>query len=43
MPNGAAIKYEIDDYVHKLLQRNGYDYVQTPVLGTQQLYETSGH
>jgi threonyl-tRNA synthetase len=43
LPNGAAIKYEIDDFVHKLLVRNGYQYVQTPVLGKKELYETSGH
>jgi threonyl-tRNA synthetase len=43
LPNGAAIKYVIDDFVHKLLVRNGYQYVQTPVLGKKELYETSGH
>ncbi|MDR3249492.1 MAG: threonine--tRNA ligase [Mycoplasmataceae bacterium] len=43
LPNGAATKYVIDEYVHRLLVRNGYQYVQTPVLGKKELYETSGH
>ncbi|MDR2567869.1 MAG: threonine--tRNA ligase [Mycoplasmataceae bacterium] len=43
LPAGAAAKFEIDNYIHKLLLRHGYSYVQTPVLGRKELYETSGH
>jgi threonyl-tRNA synthetase len=43
LPKGAAIKYEIDAYIHNLLQRNGYMFVNSPVLGSKSLYETSGH
>lgn len=43
LPKGAAIKYEIDAYIHNLLQRNGYMFVNSPILGSKALYETSGH
>lgn len=43
LPKGTAIKYEIDAYIHNLLQRNGYMFVNSPVLGSKALYETSGH
>lgn len=43
LPKGANIKWEIDKYIHELLMRNRYMYVQTPVLGAKALYETSGH
>lgn len=43
LPNGTIIKYEIEKYIHDLLAFNGYKFVQTPILGSKQLYEISGH
>ncbi len=43
LENGTNIKFQIEDYCRKLLQRNEYKFVQTPVLGTTQLYKISGH
>lgn len=43
LPNGEAIKYEIESYVFKTLRFNNYHIVSTPVLGSKRLYETSGH
>lgn len=43
LPNGTTIKYEIEKYIHDLLAFNGYKFVQTPILGSKQLYEISGH
>lgn len=43
LENGTNIKFVIEDYCRKLLQENGYKFVQTPVLGTVDLYKISGH
>ena len=43
LENGTNIKFQIEDYCRKLLQRNEYKFVQTPVLGTTELYKISGH
>jgi threonyl-tRNA synthetase len=43
LPNGTIIKYQIENFIHDLLAFNGYQFVQTPVLGSKQLYVTSGH
>ncbi|MDR0740008.1 MAG: threonine--tRNA ligase [Mycoplasmataceae bacterium] len=43
LPKGTAIKYEIDAYIHNLLQRYNYKFVSSPLLGSKALYETSGH
>lgn len=43
LPNGATIMYEINCFIHELLVANDYLFVNSPVLGTKQLYETSGH
>lgn len=43
LANGTVIKYEIEKYIHDLLAFNGYKFVQTPILGSKQLYEISGH
>ncbi len=43
LENGTNIKFQIEDYCRKLLQRNEYKFVQTPILGTTQLYKISGH
>lgn len=43
LQNGTAIMYEIDDAVREILILNGYKFVSTPVLGSAELYKTSGH
>lgn len=43
LPAGAAIRKAVEDYVHELEHRNGYQHVNSPVLGKRELYERSGH
>lgn len=43
LENGFNMKFTIENYCRKLLQRNHYHFCQAPVLGTTQLYKTSGH
>lgn len=43
LENGTNIKFQIEDYCRKLLQKNEYKFVQTPILGTTELYKISGH
>ncbi|MFP4078094.1 MAG: threonine--tRNA ligase [Candidatus Izemoplasmataceae bacterium] len=43
LPNGYAIRKTLEDYVYNLERKHGYRHIQTPVLGTKALYETSGH
>ena len=43
LPNGAAVMFEIDDAVRKTLNSYGFKFVSTPVLGSAELYKTSGH
>lgn len=43
LPNGATIRYELEKFIKEEELRRGYKHVYTPVLGTKQLYETSGH
>lgn len=43
LPNGYTIRRVLEDYVYKLEKKRGYHHLSTPVLGTKQLYETSGH
>lgn len=43
LPNGATIRYELEKFIKEEELRRGYHHVYTPVLGTKQLYETSGH
>ncbi|GAA0941355.1 threonine--tRNA ligase [Nonomuraea longicatena] len=43
LPDGAAIRKSVEDYVHELERRHGYRHVHSPVLGKRELYERSGH
>lgn len=42
-PKGAIVRRLIEEYIHKLLEEQGYDHVWTPHIGRKKLYETSGH
>ncbi len=43
LPKGATVRRQIERYIVDLEERLGYDHVYTPVLGSKELYETSGH
>ena len=43
LENGTNIKFEIENFCKELLCENEYKFVQTPVLGTIELYKISGH
>ena len=43
LPNGATIRRIIERYIVDLEERLGYNHVYTPVLGSVDLYKTSGH
>ncbi|WP_138415385.1 threonine--tRNA ligase [Aquibacillus sediminis] len=43
LPNGATIRRTIERYIVDLEERLGYNHVYTPVLGSVDLYKTSGH
>ena len=43
LPNGATIRRIIERYIVDLEEQLGYDHVYTPVLGSAELYKTSGH
>lgn len=43
MPDGAAVRHALEEYVRDLERRAGYRHVYSPVLGKRELYEISGH
>ncbi|MGN1402564.1 MAG: threonine--tRNA ligase [Bacillus sp. (in: firmicutes)] len=43
LPKGATIRRVIERYIVDKEARLGYDHVYTPVLGSKELYQTSGH
>lgn len=43
LPNGTKIKYQIQKYINELQHKYGFEPVMTPVLGSVELYKTSGH
>lgn len=43
LPKGATIRRQIERYIVDLEERLGYSHVYTPVLGSVDLYKTSGH
>ncbi|MDG5786956.1 threonine--tRNA ligase [Evansella sp. AB-P1] len=43
LPKGATVRRTIERYIVDLEERLGYDHVYTPVLGSVELYKTSGH
>ncbi len=43
LPKGATIRRIIERYIVDLEEKLGYHHVYTPVLGSKELYETSGH
>jgi len=43
LPKGATVRRTIERYIVDIEERLGYDHVYTPVLGSVELYKTSGH
>ena len=43
LPNGATIRKQISRYITELEEDYGYEHVFTPVIGSVDLYKTSGH
>lgn len=43
LPKGATIRRIIERYIVDKEQRLGYDHVYTPIMGSVDLYKTSGH
>ncbi len=43
LPNGVALKREIQKFVYEQEDKYDYQQVETPVLGSIELYKTSGH
>ncbi len=43
LPNGVALKHTIRDFIIKQENKQDYWQVETPVIGSSELYKTSGH
>ncbi|MGD9126890.1 MAG: threonine--tRNA ligase [Planctomycetia bacterium] len=43
LPKGAALRRELENYLHGELLKRGYQPINTPTIGRVELYETSGH
>ena len=43
LPDGAAVRHALEEYVREEERRAGYRHVYSPVLGKRELYERSGH
>ncbi|WP_406365120.1 threonine--tRNA ligase [Streptomyces sp. NBC_00645] len=43
LPDGAAVRYALEEYVRDAERRAGYRHVYSPVMGKRELYEISGH
>ncbi|MGW7268424.1 threonine--tRNA ligase [Streptomyces sp. NPDC054842] len=43
LPDGAAVRHALEEYIRAAERRAGYQHVYSPVLGKRELYEISGH
>ncbi len=43
LPDGAAVRHALEEYIRDLERRTNYRHVCSPVLGKRELYEISGH
>ncbi|MEV8246390.1 threonine--tRNA ligase [Streptomyces rochei] len=43
LPDGAAVRHTLEEYIRAAERRAGYQHVYSPVLGKRELYEISGH
>ena len=42
-PKGAAIRYQMEQFILRLERRQGYEHVKTPDIARRELYKVSGH
>src|SRR6476646_4137932 len=43
LPDGAAVRHALEEYIRGVERRAGYRHVYSPVLAKRELYELSGH
>ncbi|MBZ4321111.1 threonine--tRNA ligase [Streptomyces sp. SCA2-4] len=43
LPDGAAVRHALEEYIREAERRAGYRHVYSPVLGKRELYEISGY
>ncbi|MFB7502807.1 threonine--tRNA ligase [Streptomyces broussonetiae] len=43
LPDGAAVRHALEEYIRDAERRAGYRHVYSPALGKRELYEISGH
>ncbi|MEU3598976.1 threonine--tRNA ligase [Streptomyces sp. NPDC006798] len=43
LPDGAAVRHALEEYIRTAERHAGYRHVYSPVLGKRELYEISGH
>lgn len=43
LPKGMALKKALEDYWYKVHTREGYNFIQTPIMLNKDLWEVSGH
>ncbi|GGX18471.1 threonine--tRNA ligase [Streptomyces noursei] len=43
LPDGAAVRHALEEYIRETERRAGYRHVYSPALGKRELYEISGH
>ncbi len=42
-PKGTSVKFALENFSRSLEKKYGYEHVETPYLGGEELYKTSGH
>jgi threonyl-tRNA synthetase len=42
-PKGTVVKHELMSFARELEKKYGYEHVETPYIGSENLYKTSGH
>src|SRR6478609_4179504 len=43
LPDGAAVRHALEEYIRGVERRAGYQHVYSPALAKRELYELSGH
>lgn len=43
LPNGMVLRKQLEDFWYKVHTKEGYQFIQTPIMLNKELWETSGH
>lgn len=43
LPNGMILRHELENYWYRIHAREGYKFIQTPIMLNKELWEISGH